>query len=62
MTEGKAEVYEDDTQTAKAQYPTPAWQTMGKDLSWVEGCNPFPQPIETKQRGFWTAGTYLSGC
>ncbi len=60
-TGGTAGAYEDDTQTARARLPTPAWQTVGTGLSWAAGWSLFPRPVETKQRGSWRAGTCLSG-
>lgn len=36
-TGGTAEAYEDDTQTTRARFPTPAWQTEGTGLSWAAG-------------------------
>lgn len=36
-TGGTAEAYEDDTQTTRARFPTPVWQTAGTGLSWAAG-------------------------
>lgn len=60
-TGATAEACEDDTQTTRARFPTPAQQTAGTGLSWASGRSLFPRPVETKQRESWTAGTCLSG-
>ncbi len=60
-TGGTAGAYEDDTQTARARLPTPAWQTAGTGLLGLRDEAFFHGQSRQSKWGSWRAGTCLSG-